>query len=479
MADLTVLFSAPELNLQLVVDGILTGAVFALAAYGMALVWGVMNVINVAQGELVMLGGYVVIVLSDGVAPLLAVPVAPAVMFVVGWALYRIVIFRIIERDLFISLLATFGLSIALQQLANEAFGANVRTVDAGLGSSVLGGGLVVSHIKLIAFAVALVLGGALQLFLKLSRLGQAIRATAQNARAARVLGIDADRVYAATFALNAAICGAAGALVAMTWIIHPYLGLIYTVRAFMIVVIAGLGSMFPVLIAGSGLGVVENYDYFAIGTLGLGIAFADAAAAAAAGWDFIGAGSGMVVPLFPGAIGIRQLFFYYAMLALALVTLLPLRWLYDRPLRLALNAIRDDEDKAESLGLHTTRYKILAWCVCAFFLGMAGALTGNVVGFIDPRELAFASATYGVWMVVMAILGGKGTLWGPVIGAGVFHLTQELFWTYLLRWQRVALGVLIVLIVVLFPTGIMGWLRQRRVRANAVGAPPGGHGDG
>jgi branched-chain amino acid transport system permease protein len=214
---------------------------------------------------------------------------------------------------------------------------------------------------------------------------------------------------------------------------------------------------------------------YFAIGTLALGIAFADAAA----GWDFIGAGSGMVVPLFPGAIDFRQRFFYYAMLALALMTLFSLRWLYNRPFGLALNAIRDDEDKAEALGLHTTRYKTLAWSVAAFFLGMAGALTGNVVGFIDPRELAFAGATYGVWMVIMAILGGKGTLWGPVIGAAVFHVTQELFWTYLLRWQRVALGVLIVLIVVLFPTGIMGWLRQRGVSASAVTAPPGGQGDG
>lgn len=268
MTDLTVLFSAPELNLQLVVDGILTGAVFALAAYGMALVWGVMNIINVAQGELVMLGGYVVIVLTGhGISPLLAVPAAPAVMFGVGWALYRIVIFRIIERDLFISVLATFGLSIALQQLANEAFGANVRTVESGLGSSILGAELVVSHIKLIAFAVALVLGGALRLFLKRSRLGRAIRATAQNARAARTLGIDTDRVYAATFALNAAICGAAGALVAMTWIIHPYLGLTYTVRAFMIAVVAGAGNMFAVLVAGGGLGIAENYAGFVLGT--------------------------------------------------------------------------------------------------------------------------------------------------------------------------------------------------------------------
>ncbi|MCY1213447.1 urea ABC transporter, permease protein UrtC [compost metagenome] len=229
---------------------------------------------------------------------------------------------------------------------------------------------------------------------------------------------------------------------------------------------LAALAAVAVALVLGPAILSLRGH-YFAIGTLGLGIAFADAAA----GWDFIGAGSGMVLPLFPGAAGSREPFYYYMMLALAAVTLLALRWLYARPFGLALNAIRDDEDKAEALGLHTTRCKILAWCVCALFLGMAGALTGNLVGFIDPRDLAFAGATFGVWMVVMAILGGQGTLWGPVIGAALFHLTQELFWTYLLNWQRVALGVLIVVIVVLFPTGIMGWLREasanRSNRAN------------
>lgn len=268
MTNLAVLIQSPELNLQLVVDGLLAGAIFALAAYGMALVWGVMNLINVAQGELVMLGGYVVIwLVGKGVPPMLAVPVAAAVMYFVGWGLYRIVIFRLVERDLFVSVLATFGLSIVLQQLANLAFGANVRTVDAGLGSLLLPGGLVVPKIKLAAFAAALALGASLMLFLRHSRRGQAIRATAQNARAARVLGVDADRIYASTFALNAAICGAAGGLVAMTWIIHPYLGLPYTVRAFMIVVVAGLGSMLPVLGAGGGLGIAENYAGFLLGT--------------------------------------------------------------------------------------------------------------------------------------------------------------------------------------------------------------------
>jgi branched-chain amino acid transport system permease protein len=227
-----------------------------------------MGLINVAQGELVMLGGYTAYFLyRAGIHPLLGVPVAAILLFVLGWALYRIVIFRVVDKDLFISILATYGLSILLQQLANGLFGANVHTAESGLGTVVLlGGAVTISEIKLVAFAAALLAGAALIVFLRRSRMGQAIRATAQNARAARVMGIDTDRVYAWTFGLNAAICGASGALVAMTWIVHPYLGLPYTVRSFMIVILAGLGNVLGVLAAALGLGVAENFAGFILG---------------------------------------------------------------------------------------------------------------------------------------------------------------------------------------------------------------------
>ena len=198
--------------------------------------------------------------------------------------------------------------------------------------------------------------------------------------------------------------------------------------------------------------------QYFAIATLGLGVA----AGEFASGWDYIGAGSGMVPPLYPGAAGGRESFFYYLTFGLAALTFPVLRWLYSGRFGLAINAIRDDEDKAEALGIRTTRYKTMAWCVSAFFLGLTGGPVGNMIGFIDPRDVAFAGSTYGVWMVLMAILGGKGTLWGPVIGAVIFHVTQEFFWTYFLGWQRVALGLLILLTVVFFPLGILGWARER-----------------
>ncbi len=265
-----ILYEVPILSVQLLIDGILIGAIFALAAYGMALVWGVMDIINIAQGEFVMLGGYVTFLSTKhaGVHPLLTVPVAAVALFILGWLLYRLVVFRIVGKDMFISILATFGISILLQQLANELFGADVQTADSGLGTRFFADDMItVADIKVVAFGLALVVGGVLFLFLKQSRLGQAIRATAQDARAARIMGVNTDRVYATTFALNAAICGAAGSLVVMTWLIHPYLGLAFTLRSFMIVIVAGLGNIVAVIFASLGLGAAENFAGFLLGT--------------------------------------------------------------------------------------------------------------------------------------------------------------------------------------------------------------------
>ena len=268
MDNVLLLLQYWPLSLQLLLDGLLVGAIFALAAYGLALVWGVMNIINVSQGELVILGGFVTWLLSTfDVHPLLGIPVSGAVLFVVGWLLYRAVVCRLVDRDLFVSLLATFGLSILMQQLMNQVFGADLQSADAALGSTLLlGGGVVLANVKLAAFAAALVAAAALVLFLRRSRAGRALRATAQNARAARLMGVNTDRVYALAFALNAALCGVAGALVAMVWVVHPFIGITYTVRSFMIVVVAGLGNLAPVVLAGSLLGVAENFAGFILG---------------------------------------------------------------------------------------------------------------------------------------------------------------------------------------------------------------------
>lgn len=266
--NILLLAQNPSFALDVVLNGLLVGAIFALAAYGMSLVWGVLNIVNIVQGELVMLGGYIAYYfVSHGVPSLAALPAASVIMFGVGWVLYRTVIFRVVDKDLFISILATFGLSIVIQQLTNTVFGSDVRSIDTGMGSFyMLNGAVTLAWIKIAAFVLALVTGFALWLFLRYARLGQAIRATAQNPRAAHILGIDTDRVYALTYGLNAALCGAAGSLAVMAWTIHPYIGLPYTVRSFMIVVVAGLGNVGGVVAAGVGLGAMENVAGFVLG---------------------------------------------------------------------------------------------------------------------------------------------------------------------------------------------------------------------
>jgi len=197
---------------------------------------------------------------------------------------------------------------------------------------------------------------------------------------------------------------------------------------------------------------------YFAIGTLGVALASAELIGT----WGYVGAGGGISLPVYPGDPDARALLFY-ALCALAAVgTFLFVRWLYGTSFGLALNAIRDDEEKAEAMGIHTTRYKTVAWAISGFFLGIVGAVFGNMIGFIEPLEVAFPTTTFGIFMVLMVLLGGKGTLWGPVIGAVLFHIVKEVTWTYLLGWQWITLGALIIINVIFFQQGIVGWMREK-----------------
>ncbi|HMF22570.1 MAG TPA: branched-chain amino acid ABC transporter permease [Pseudolabrys sp.] len=268
LANISVLAAMPIFNLGLLIDGLLVGSIFALAAYGLALVWGVMNVKNLAQGDFIMIGGYLTWSLGrHGISPLLGIPVAIVVLWGIGWILYRTVISKVITRDLFTSLLATFGIAIVIQQGLNLAFGPDTQSAHADLPTLSFAGGLItIAATRVVGFVFAILLAVAVILFMKKSRMGQAIRATAQDARAARVLGIDTEKVYSFTFCLNAAICGAAGALVAMVWNVQPFLGTTYSIRLFVIVTAAGFGNLPGVIAAGFGMGVFEQFGGFVLG---------------------------------------------------------------------------------------------------------------------------------------------------------------------------------------------------------------------
>ncbi len=267
--NIQILIEAPLFTVDMIVNGLLIGAVFALIAYGLALVWGVMNVKNLAQGDFVILGAYVAWTLFNwGIHPFFGIPVAFGVLWILGWCIYKSVIYRVIEHDLFTSLLATFGVAIVLQQSMNLIFGSDEQTVSLGMESiSLFDNAVTIQPTRLVAFFCAIALAIAVIMFMKRSRMGQAIRATSQNARAARVMGIDTEKVYAFTYSLNAAICGAAGALVAVIWEFQPFIGLIFSIRSFVIVTAAGLGNLPGVIAAGLGMGVLEQTGAFIIGT--------------------------------------------------------------------------------------------------------------------------------------------------------------------------------------------------------------------
>ena len=263
------IFQAPILMVQASMDGILLGILFALIAYGMALQWGVMNIINIAQGELVIMGGYIAYFMYlSGIHPAFGVIVSPIIMYCVGWGMYKLVINKVVDKDLFTSILATFGISILAQQLMNFAFGADVVVAQSNFGTTMFFDGMVtLPNAKIFAAIVSIAFAIGLVIYMRKSRLGRAIRATAQNARAAKILGVNTEKVYAATFGINAALCGVAGSLIAITFTLHPYVGLPYTVRSFMIVIIAGLGNLPGVALSGMGLGVFEEFADYILGT--------------------------------------------------------------------------------------------------------------------------------------------------------------------------------------------------------------------
>ena len=198
---------------------------------------------------------------------------------------------------------------------------------------------------------------------------------------------------------------------------------------------------------------------YFAIGTLGVAIA----AGELVSNWDWVGGGQGISLPVYPHDLEQGKVFFYYLFAVTGIALFVFLKWLYTTRFGAAINAIRDDEEKAEAMGIHTLRYKLTTWAIAAFFVGVAGGVSAFQLIHFEPLETAYQTINLGIFMVVCVLLGGKGTLWGPVIGAVLFHLFKEVTWNYLLGWQWVALGALIVVTVVYFRDGIMGWLMHVR----------------
>jgi branched-chain amino acid transport system permease protein len=255
---------------QVFANGILLGGLYALMSLGLALVWGVLNIVNLAHGAFIMLGAYAAYYLFArlGVDPILALPAAMALMFVLGYAVQRGVLTLVIRGPMFNTLLITFGLDVVFTYLAQIAFSADFRTINPSYaGASVPLLGITLPVARLLAAGIALGLTVAVWLMLGYTRLGRAIRAAAQNLTAARLYGVEPRRVYALTFGLGAALVGAAGDLYGLVSQVNPYIGATLTAKSFVIAVIGGLDSPLGVIAGGLFLGVAESLTALYVGS--------------------------------------------------------------------------------------------------------------------------------------------------------------------------------------------------------------------
>lgn len=265
-----------DLFVLTLLNGILLGGIYAVAALGLSLVFGIMDVVNLAHGHFLMIGGYVAVLLfsATGVTPLIGMFAAIVVLFVLGMAVQRVLLERIVDAGIEQPILVLFGVALVLQNLGRHILGANARTTDLGLGldafsldMGVVGLGVInLSSSRSITFVVAVLLVGLTWLLLHRTETGRAIRATAQNQTAAQYVGIDTDRIYIITLGIGSALAGAAGALLSMLFPIDPFVGWSYLLKAFAVVVLGGVGSIGGTLIGGIVLGVSENVGSLYIG---------------------------------------------------------------------------------------------------------------------------------------------------------------------------------------------------------------------
>jgi branched-chain amino acid transport system permease protein len=237
---------------QILVNAVLLSGILALVALGFSLVWGIMNIVNLAHGAFIVLGAYVTFFLHEllHVDPFLSIPLSMLALFTLGWGIQRGLINQVIRAPLLATFLLTFGLELLLVNLINYFFKADLRSVTttySGTGFTL--GPVRVPYIRLGALAVSLVLVAVLAWYLKSTRTGRAIRATGLDLDAARLTGVKVAAIYASTFAIGAGMAGAAGSLLSMIVPFDPNLGGTYTQRAFVICVLGGLGNVANVVI--------------------------------------------------------------------------------------------------------------------------------------------------------------------------------------------------------------------------------------
>ncbi len=246
--------------LQGVVSGLLAGGLYAMVALGLALVFGVMRVINLAHGTLLMLGSYTTYWLFAlyGMNPFLSLFLSFPILFVVGGVLQKVFVYRVVDAPELSSLLLTFGISIFIANMAMLGWTSDYRSVEFLTGSFLLGP-IALSKPRLVTFGLGLAITGLAFLLLNKTKIGKAIRATSQQRDVAQVCGINVRRIDLITFGLGAGLAGAGGSLVSVMFSVFPEMGQIYVFKSFLVIVLGGAGNYPGAFFGGLILGVVEG----------------------------------------------------------------------------------------------------------------------------------------------------------------------------------------------------------------------------
>jgi branched-chain amino acid transport system permease protein len=252
----------PVILLSALLNGLTTGAVYALIALGLSLIYGVLHIINFAHGAALMIALYAVFLLKErlGIDPYVALPIVTLGMFAFGYLLQRFVINRASNGKDENILLVTLGLSIVLENLALVWFHSDTRNIETAYTlSTVEIGPAMIALPKVIAFFGALVVAAVLFLIIRMTDLGRAIRAVSREKHGAKLMGIDVDKVYALSFGIGMACLGAAACFLLPTYYVNPQVGSGFVLIAFTIVVLGGMGSFAGALVGGLLIGVVES----------------------------------------------------------------------------------------------------------------------------------------------------------------------------------------------------------------------------
>jgi branched-chain amino acid transport system permease protein len=248
--------------IQAVINGVLFGAVYAMIGIGFSLVWGVMNIVNVAHGSFIMIGAYLSFTLFAAykIDPFLSVPLVMAVLFVIAYFIQRYLINRVVRGPSFITLTFTFGLQILIANVCLLIWSADYKSIKLPYSSAGIEiGDAIIPAVRFGIFGVAILITVLFYLFMRRTKIGVAINATALNYEGAKTVGVDVGNIYAVTFAVSAALAGAAGALISPIMSINPFLGGGIVGKAFVIAILGGLGSTVGALVGGMTLGLVET----------------------------------------------------------------------------------------------------------------------------------------------------------------------------------------------------------------------------